>query len=78
MATTIQVEERTRHRLEGLKMHSRETYNDVIKRLLENGKGEGIISETSLRNIESALEDIRKGRVYSTNEVRKRFGLDSI
>ncbi len=78
MVTTIQVEEKTRHKLEEMKTHRRETYNEVIKRLIESGRQEEILSEQSLKNIESALEDIKKGRVYSTNDVRKKFGLDKI
>ncbi len=78
MVTTIQVEEKVRHRLEEMKTHRRETYNEVIKRLMASSRQEEILSEQSLKNIESALEDIKKGRVYSTNDVRKKFGLDRI
>ncbi len=31
-----------------------------------------------MKNIEAALEDIREGRVYTTNEVRKKLGLNKI
>ncbi len=74
MVTTIQVEEKLRNKLEGMKIHSRETYNDVINRLIATGK-EDLLSKQTLRNIEHALEDVKKGRVYSTREVRKRLGL---
>ena len=78
MVTTIQIEEKVRHKLAELKTHRRETYNEVVKRLIANGKQEEILSEQSLKNIESSLEDIKKGRVYSTNDVRKKLGIDKI
>ncbi len=74
MATTIQLEERIKNKLEGLKVHPRETYNKVIERLIESGREEELSAHT-VRNIESALEDIKKGRVYSTKEVKERLGV---
>ena len=78
MVTTIQIEEKIKHRLEELKAYPRETYNEVIQRLIDIGKHDEVLSERSLKNIESSLEDIKKGRVYSTNEIRKKFGLGKI
>ena len=74
MVTTIQVEEKLKNKLEEMKIYPRETYNDLIKRLIAIGK-EGLLSKQTFRNIEHALEDVKKGRVYSTKEVRKRLGL---
>ncbi len=78
MVTTIQLDEKVKHKLEEMKIHRRETYNEVIKRLIDKDGQDGILSDRSLKNIESSLEDIKKGRVYSTNEVRKKLGLDKI
>lgn len=75
MVTTIQVEEKIKHRLEELKAYSRETYNEVIERLIENNVDRGRLSENTLKNIELSLEDIRKGRVYTTKEVKKKLGI---
>ena len=71
MVTTIQIEEKLKNKLEEMKTHRRETYNEVIKRLIASDRQEENLSEQSLKNIESALEDIKKGKVYSTSEVRK-------
>ncbi|MGI0073099.1 MAG: DUF7557 family protein [Nitrosotalea sp.] len=35
MVTSIQLQEKTKHKLEELKSYPRETYNEVIERLLE-------------------------------------------
>jgi predicted transcriptional regulator len=73
--TTIQLEERTKKRLERVKMFPRETYNQVIERLLEKGEEEGHLSPRTIRNIERSLADIKAGRVYSTKELKKELGI---
>jgi predicted transcriptional regulator len=76
MVTTIQLEERIKNKLEAIKVHPRETYEEVIERLIrlseEEEKG---LSPQTIKNIEQALEDVKKGRVYSTKEVKKKLGI---
>jgi len=74
MVTTIQLEERVKHKLEELKIHPREPYNQVIERLIEISKEEELSPQT-IKNIKQALEDIKHGRVYSTSRVRKKLGI---
>lgn len=75
MATTIQIEEKIKSKLEEMKMHPREPYSRVIERLIKySGEEEELGSET-IKNIENALEDIKKGRTYSTAAVRKKLGI---
>ena len=73
MVTTIQLDKEVKKKLEMLKIHPRETYNEVIKRLIESSEEE--LSLQTIKNIEKALEDVKKGRVYSTKEVKKKLGL---
>ena len=76
MVTTIQLEEMTKKRLERVKMFPRETYNQVIERLLEREDDEeGQLSPRTIRNIERSLADIKAGRVYSTKELKKELGI---
>jgi len=75
MATTIQLEEKTKEELERAKLFPRETYNEVIIRLIMTSQEETELSEQTIKNIEKALEDVKKGRLYSTEEVRKELGI---
>jgi predicted transcriptional regulator len=75
MATTIQLEEKTKEKLERMKIFPRETYNEVIIRLVLTSQEETELSEQTIKNIERALEDVKKGRLYSTKEVRKELGI---
>ncbi len=75
MVTTIQLDESLRDRLKDLKIHSRESYSRVIERLIRLSEEEEELSVETIKNIESALDDIKKGRVYSTEEVKKKLGI---
>lgn len=73
MSTTIQVTEGGRDRLRELRIHPRETYNDVIERILAD---DDELSEAALSDIQEALEDVRDGRLYSNEQVGRELGLD--
>jgi predicted transcriptional regulator len=73
MATTIQVAQDVKKMLDELKAHPKESYNMLIKRLLQSKTDQEALSEETIQNIERGLEDIKAGRVYSTSEVKKRL-----
>ena len=72
METTIRLNENIKKKLDLMKIHSRETYNDVIARIIGNTKkiDEESLKETidilsspeTMRDIAEALEDYEKGR----------------
>ena len=55
--------------------HSGETYESVIKRLLESLQQDDFLSPQVIKNIEEGIADIKAGRVYSSDQVKKRLGL---
>lgn len=75
MVTTIQLEERIKNRLEEMKMYQRETYGRVIERLIKISSEEEELNPQTIKNIEHALEDVKRGKVYSTKEVKKKLGI---
>ena len=78
METTIQVTEETKDALERMKLHPTETYEEVICRLIEINREEEELSTETIKNIEKALEDVKSGRLYSTEEVKKELGIDDV
>jgi predicted transcriptional regulator len=74
--TTIQLQPEVKESLDELKKHPRESYNEVIKRLVETRIDEDPLSEEAIEGIEEALEDIRKGRLHTEEEIRKEFGVE--
>jgi predicted transcriptional regulator len=68
MSTTIQISDNVKSVLDRMKMIERETYNDVIERMIEDD-----LELNEKTKIE--IEEARKGKSISHEEVKKRFGL---
>ncbi len=68
MATTIQISDNVKVVLNRMKMMERETYNEVIERMIEDDLE---LNEKTKKEIEEA----RKGKSVSHAEVKKRLGL---
>ena len=70
-ATTIQLSSELKRTLAGLKIHPRETYSDVVERLVEDLKE---LDKATLAEIEEARAEIRAGRYLTQDQVRKALG----
>jgi len=75
MVTTIQLQPETKSRLDDLKLHPRETYDETLNRLLDMAYDPEPLSEESMKKIEEAFEDIRAGRVRPFEEYVREQGL---
>lgn len=77
--TTIQVSNKVKKELDGFKEHPRETYAEVISKLIRTAKEDEEskmeLSEETLKGLKEAEEDIKKGRVYTTAQLKKELGL---
>ena len=54
--------------------HPGETYEVVITRLLKITQDD-VLSKEVIKNIEEGVADIKAGRVYTSEQVKKRLGL---
>jgi predicted transcriptional regulator len=72
MNTTIQVDENIRDVLTNLKIHTRETYNDVLERLIEDLQE---LNEETKREIQKAIKDFESGKYKTHAEAKKVLGL---
>jgi hypothetical protein len=78
MITTIQVSPTTRERLAALKSSPRETYDELLSKLLAlvpRGDDEGTYTDAFRVGLLNARLDIRSGRTTSHDQVKKRLGL---
>jgi len=76
--TTIQVTSATREKLAKLKASSRETYDELINKLvglIPEGDEEGMYSEAFRLGLLQARLDIKEGRILTHKEVKRRLGL---
>ena len=87
--TTIQIDEKIKDNLDLMKVHPRETYNDLIKRLIENCSPNDMDKESLIATIEvlsdpglmkeikESLERIEAGDYgIPFEEVKKELGLN--
>ena len=85
MVTTIQIDNELKERLNRLKIHPRESYNDLISRLVDSYSPE-VVSRESLietletlsdpemmREIAKGLEDVNAGRVKTLDQISKEL-----
>jgi hypothetical protein len=78
MITTIQVSPTTRERLAALKSSPRETYDDLLNKLLAlvpRGDEEGEYSDAFRVGLLAARLDVREGRLFDHGQTKSRLGL---
>ncbi|MCZ7383369.1 MAG: hypothetical protein O8C63_01305 [Candidatus Methanoperedens sp.] len=73
--TTICLDPKVKDKLTSLKYHSRESYSSVIERLTNLAIDEEPLSDEAIKGIEEALLDIKRGRLYSEEDIMKEFDL---
>jgi len=73
--SSLRVNPRTKSRLEKLKAHPRESYDKVIDRLIDSYHDDEPLTEEEIEGIEEALQDLKEGRTYTHEQVKKKLGL---
>jgi predicted transcriptional regulator len=73
--TTLRVTSDLKDRLDRLKVHPRETYNDLLERLIAMAIDGEPLSDEAIQGLEEALEDIKAGRIHSEDEILREFEL---
>ena len=73
MATTIQLKNDVKTKLDSYKMHPRESYNEVVGKILED------ISKLNAKTrmeMNKAREEIKAGKYKTHEQLGKEMGLD--
>ena len=76
--TTIQLDPKTRERLAQLKQSPRETYDELLNKLLDlvpSGDDEGTYRAAFRVGLLNARLDLRAGRTVGHKELKRRLGL---
>lgn len=70
MDTTIQISKELLGKLQKMKMHSKESYENIIWDLLEDRME---LSEETKKSLAQSEKEIREGRVISLEKVKKKL-----
>ena len=73
MTTTIQIDEEIRDRLASMKLSDRESYNDVLERLLEDLEE---LDTATVKRLKAAEKEFREGKVKTHKQVKEELGFD--
>jgi predicted transcriptional regulator len=76
--TTVQLRSETKEKLDDLKLHPRESYDELIGRLADAAYDDEPLSDEEIAAIRESEEDIKAGRVRSLREIMKDLGDDKV
>jgi len=71
----IRIRKETKESLTKFRTHPRETYDEVITRLMESQVDQQMVSEDTLQAIEEGLADIRNKKTHELNEFCDSHGI---
>ena len=74
--TTVQLRPETKEKLDDLKLHPRETYDELIDRLADAAYDDEPLSDEEIEAIRESEGDIKAGRVRSLRDIMKDLGDD--
>ena len=74
--TTVQLRPETKGKLDDLKLHPRETYDELIDRLADAAYDDEPLSLEEIEDIRASEKDIKAGRVRSLRDIMKDLGDD--
>ena len=73
MDTTIQVSKELLGKLQKMKMHVKESYEDIIWDLLEDRME---LSEETKKDIEVSRKEIKEGKFVTLEDIKKKYKID--
>ena len=74
--TTVQLRPETKRKLDDLKLHPRETYDELIDRLADAAYDDEPLSLQEIEDLRASEKDITAGRVRSLRDIMKDLGDD--
>lgn len=75
MKTTIQISHETAKRLQEHKYSERQSYDEVINRVLNEVEDDTLTSQ-DIEEIQEALEEVKNKKTISIEELSKKLGVE--
>jgi predicted CopG family antitoxin len=73
---SIYIREDLKTQLDKLKRNPKESYNDVIERLVNLTVDDEPLSADAIKGLEEGLDDIKRGNLISEKDIRKKYGVE--
>ena len=75
-ASSIYIRKDLKTQLNNLKRNPKESYNDVIERLVNLTVDDEPLSAEAIKGLEEGLDDIKSGNLISEKDIRKKYGVE--
>ena len=75
MVTTIQISDNLLEKLKFMKMHNKESYEEIIWDLIEDSME---LSEETKKNIAISEKQIREGKTVRFEDIKKRLNIRNV
>ena len=76
--TTVQLRQETKEKLNALKIHPRETYDELIDRLADAAYDDEPLSFDEIEDLKVSEGDIKSGRVRNLRDIMRDLGDDQL
>jgi predicted transcriptional regulator len=76
--TTVRISSKTKATLDELRIHPKESYDDVISRLSQRGYDTEPMTNEELQALKEGLEDLNTGRARTLEEIMEDLGDDKL
>ena len=76
--TTVHLRAETKEKLNALKIHPRETYDELIDRLADAAYDDEPLSSDEIEDLKMSEGDIKAGRVRNLREIMRDLGDDQL
>ena len=75
MSSTMKVSQKIKGRLEKTRNYPKEPLENVVQRLLDHYSLDVVLTAEEIKDVQEGLDDIKNGRVYTTEELNTELGL---
>ncbi|MDP3397289.1 MAG: hypothetical protein Q8S57_11590 [Methanoregula sp.] len=75
-ASSIYIRKDLKTQLNNLKRNPKESYNDVIERLVNLSIDDEPLSADAIKGLEEGLDDLKKGNLISEEDIKKKYGVE--
>mgnify|MGYP000344227897 CR=1 FL=1 len=73
--STMKISNETKQEISNFRNYPKEPLESVVKRMMKTYEEDLTLTAEDIADIQESLEDLKEGRVYTHEQVKKEFGL---
>ncbi|WP_067959236.1 hypothetical protein [Nitrosopumilus sp. Nsub] len=73
--STMKISHETKQQISNFRNYPKEPLEQVVKRMIETYEDDLILTDDDVKGIQKSLDDLKEGRVYHHEQIKKELGL---